>query len=143
VFIENAHDLSERHITAFKIGHQTLRSLSQALYMDYVQQRAFSYGATIYESLTTVVRSTVHAPEQPRILQNKVHTILALGVDGFSAALRMRNYEEQLREEAPVTSHLIRTASNLQPQLDERLVVMGAALERDIDKDTYLVEHTT
>lgn len=134
-FVEAAHDLAEQNIIGFKIGHQTLRSLSYALYMDYTQQNAFSYGATVYEALSVAVRPTFQEQPNPLALRAKTAEILALPGDAFSAAITMRDHEERLLDEAPATSKLIIAASDLQPQMDRRFVLMGAAMERDIDRD--------
>lgn len=134
-FVEAAHELAEQNVIAFKIGHQTLRSLGHALYMDYTQQSAFSYGATVYEALSVAVRPIETGLQKPLALRAKTAELLALPGDGFGAAITLRDHEERLVEEAPVTTRLILVASDLQPQLDRRFVLMGAALERDIDRD--------
>lgn len=136
VTIETIHTLAEQQVAAFQIGHQTLKSLGYALYMDTEQQAAFSYGATMYEVLSTTVRPVTQSYFETRYLQKKVANILSLRADPFSAAMAMRDEEELLHDEAPVTAQLMEDAALLQPQLDRRIVVMGAALERSIDKDT-------
>lgn len=135
VFIEDAHDLAEQHVVAFKIGHQSLRSLGSALYMDHTQQSSFSYGATIYEALSVVVRPTTAESLRPDLLRLKALEVASFSDDGFRAAITMRDHEEALVEEAPITARLIAAASDLQPHLDKRLILQGAALERDIDRD--------
>lgn len=104
------------------------------LYMDYSQQHAFSYGATIYEALSVVVRPISTELQQPWQYKSKIDSILALAADSFTAGMAMRDQEEQLRNEAPITAGLVDTATQLSPQLNSRYVMMGAAMERDIDK---------
>lgn len=135
-FVEAAHDLAEQHVVAFRVGHQTLKSLSQLLYMDYVQQHAFSYGATIYEALAVVVRPTAPHSENPLLIKVKADEVLTLATDAFNAGISLRDQEEQMRDVAPITADLIGTAAQLTPQFDRRFVMMGAAAERSIDRDT-------
>lgn len=135
-YVESAHELAEQNVIAFKIGHQTLRSLGHALYMDTLQQTAFSYGATMYEALSVVVRPQELAMRQPLLIRQKVTDTLALQSDGFNAAFALRDEEERMLDEAPETTRLMVTASDLQPRMDRRIILMGAAIERAIDRDT-------
>lgn len=134
-FVETAHDLAEQHVAAFRVGHQTLKSLGQLLYMDYVQQHSFSYGATIYEALSVVVRPTAPELQTPLFLKVKADEVLTLATDAFNAGISLRDQQEQMRDDAPVTAGLIDAAAQLAPQFDRRFVMMGAAAERNIDKD--------
>lgn len=135
-YIDAIHDMAEQQVAAFKIGHGTIRSLGYALYMDSDQLAAFSFGATMYEALSTTVRPIAQPYMETRYLQRKVSEVLCLRADPFGATMALRDEEEVMREEAPVTASLMNDAAILQPRLDRRIVVMGAALERSIDRDT-------
>ena len=134
-FIETAHDEAERGVEAFRIGHQMLKSLSLALYMDKAQKSAFSYGSIVYEALSITVRP-VRPVRQLLTVREKTQMMLGMQYDPFAAAIELRDREEQLLEEAPVTSGLLLAAAELYPLLDSRFVLMGAALERSVDKET-------
>lgn len=134
-YIESAHDLAEQHVIAFKLGHQTLRSLSITLGMDYNQVHSFSYGATIYESISTTVKPIGISLPPVRAIYTKMEDVLTMSADPFGAAMTLRDQHEQLTEEAPNMLALIDFATELQPQIDNQYVRMGAALEWIIDRD--------
>jgi len=135
-YIFNAHELAEAHVVAFKMGHSTIKSLGYALYKDPLQKMAFSYGATIYEALSTTVRPIEQRFADHMHIRQKVGTLLALRDDSTSAIMNILDEEERFVDESPVAARLVETAAEFQPSLDRRLIVWGAALERSIDRDT-------
>lgn len=135
-YIEHAHTLAESHVAAFRLGHQTLRSLGYAIFKTQAQQTSFSFGATIYEALSTTVRPLEQPLMENRYIQRKVGDLMDLRSDGATAIMNILDEEERLTEEAPETAKLISTAAEYRPTIDQRLALWGAALERSIDKDT-------
>lgn len=136
-YILAAHELAEQQVEAFKLGHSTLRSLGYVLYKDGTQQRAFSFGATVYEALSTTVRpleQTLSLADKMQI-QRKTGAILAYRDDTASAIMNILDEEDRFIGETPVAAGLVGTAADFYPEFDKRLVLWGAALERSIDVD--------
>lgn len=118
------------------MGHSTIRSLGYVLYKDGAQQRAFSYGATVYEALSTTVRPVEQAFAENMHIRKTVGALLAHRDDTASAIMNILDEEDRFVGETPVAAKLISTAADFYPEFDKRLVLWGAALERSIDKDT-------
>lgn len=135
-YVLNAHEMAEAQVTAFKMGHSTIRSLGYALYKTSVEQRAFSYGATIYEALSTTVRPIEQCFAEHMHISQTVTTLMALRDNPGSAIMGVLDEAERFADETPVVAKLMETAALFQPDLDARLIMWGAALERGIDRDT-------
>lgn len=134
-YIFTIHELAEQHVTAFKLGHATIRSLGHVIYKNGQQQVAFSYGATLYEALSSTVKPEVRTFSENIRVSGVVNTILALRDDTTSAIMGIMDEEESFTEEMPTAAKLIHYASEFSPDFDKRLVLWGAALERSIDRD--------
>jgi len=96
---------------------------------------AFSYGATLYEALSSTVKPEVRTFSENIRVSGVVNTILALRDDTTSAIMGIMDEEESFTEEMPTAAKLIHYASEFSPDFDKRLVLWGAALERSIDRD--------
>ena len=135
-YILNVHELAEQNVIAFKLGHATIKSLGFALYKDPTHRMAFSYGATIYEALSTTVRPAERVSPSAIHIKEKMHTLLELREDSASAIMNILDEEERFVDETPVAADLMTAAADFQPNLDKRLVIWGAALECSIDRDS-------
>lgn len=133
-YANSAHELAEQQVVFYKIGHQALGTLASALQMDMYRDAAFSYGAATYEMIALTVRPLTIPDYAPKAIYEKVGDLLSMQADGFEAGLRLVEHEERMSEDAPNMTQVVNLAAELQPQFDPRLVRMGAAMERSIER---------
>lgn len=69
-------------------------------------------------------------------ISQTVTTLMALRDNPGSAIMGVLDEAERFADETPVVAKLMETAALFQPDLDARLIMWGAALERGIDRDT-------
>ncbi len=135
-YIYEAHAFAEAHVTAFKIGHAAVISLGRVLYKDENHQRAFSFGATLYEAISTTVHPAERVLADNMHIRQKVGELLVYREDTATGIMHIMDESDRFSVQAPVAAQLVESAADLYPRLDKRIVMWGAALERSIDRDT-------
>jgi hypothetical protein len=135
-YIFNAHAYAEEMVEAFNIGHSTINKLSNVVKGSYEQKCSLSFGATIYEALSLTVLPTERQIVSSIHVGQVASRLFALQDNPLTMMVHMLDEEELFKNEMPVAAELVEIATELSPTIDNRLAVIGAALERSIERDT-------
>lgn len=136
-YVIEAAQLVEQNVITCSLGRIAITKMLEGLQVDSDQLSAFTAGIEAYQVLVMTVR-----PGPPPVQIDRLHTkcldIVARQYDGFKAALSLRDSEEKIRKDAPITTEIIDRVSELHPRLDARLILQGASLEREIEQSAIV-----
>lgn len=128
------HQLAERVVWSFKVGHAAISRSSSKVYDDFDWQSAINHGTTTFEAITAMVGGGVS-----RVDSFPIHTQAVALI--HSSARELRNHCEEAIDEfqanAPRAAEVVRVSSSRYYGSLATYAVLGAAMswqfERDID----------